>query len=182
MTHDELIEVGRKWLLKPWRNAASEGHSACSLVITDMTTYAWETPDVLGWNSDRSILIECKASRSDFKADAKKGVRMNPAQGVGTQRYYMVPKGLLKLEEVPEGWGLVEVNEAGRTRVRRASKTFVANRQGEVIMLLSLIRRLDVKPGKHMAIRVYTTQSKGEPRASVTFNSEEEESTKWKTK
>lgn len=169
LTHDDLVAIGRKWLLKPWRNAKREGHAACCLVLTDMTSYARETPDVLGWTTRESILIECKISVNDFKADARKSFRRNPEWGAGKQRYYLVPKGLIGLDKLPEGWGLIEVNLDGKTRVKRASSVFEACLQEELTMLLSLVRRLKVEPGKHVAIRAYTIDSKGEPRASVTF-------------
>ena len=169
LTHDDLIAIGRRWLLKPWHNAAREGHPACSLVLTDMTSSGRETPDVIGWSPFCSVLIECKTSVNDFKADANKSFRCVPNQGVGTRRYYMAPKGLIAVDKLPEGWGLIEVHE-GKTRVKRASSAFDANLQAETAMLLSLIRRLKVDPGKHVAIRAYTIdRASKEPRATVTL-------------
>jgi hypothetical protein len=164
MTHDELIEIGRKWLLKPWL------HSVCSVVITDLTTGATETPDVLGWNSHQSILVECKCSRSDFKADSKKYFRQIPSEGVGRFRYYLAPKDMIKPHEVPGGWGLIEVDNKRGVRVEKSSDMFAANERNEIAILLSLLRRLQVDPGNHVAIKAYRIMSKKEPRASVTFN------------
>jgi hypothetical protein len=172
-THSQLVEIGRKWLLKPWRNASAPegGHGACSVVITDMTSAAWETPDVFGWHGGFSVLLECKASRADFLADRKKYHRVHPEMGLGCQRYYVAPRGLISKDELPDKWGLVEIGDKGNTRVVQPSMIFDANVRAEVSILLSLLRRLKVKPGRHVAIRAYTSDSDKEPRATVTLGS-----------
>jgi hypothetical protein len=172
MTHDDLVEIGRLWLMRPWRNASNAGHAACCLVLTEIVTSASETPDVIGWNSYSSILIECKTSRSDFAADAKKYFRMHPYKGMGCQRYYLAPGGLLKEEEIPEGWGFIEVDENRKTHVRRVSTMFESNRANEVRVLLSFLRRLHVDAGPHAAIRVFNLVTSKEPRATATINPE----------
>jgi len=171
LTHDELIDIGRAWCLRSVRGGKPGGHSACSLVLTDMTSYARETPDVLGWHSGGSLLIECKASASDFKADARKQFRRYPDTGVGARRYYLAPKGLLTVDALPDTWGLLEA-VGSRVYITKVSGTFVSNHQAEVTMLLSLIRRTGITPGKHMAIRAYVHDSPGFPRATVTLRDE----------
>lgn len=167
LTHDELVEVGRRWLLHPWRNAGA-GHSACCLVLTEIVTSASETPDVIGWNGYTSIILECKTSVSDFRADAKKFFRVNPDEGMGRQRYYIAPVGVIGEDEVPEGWGFIEVDDAERVHVRRASGQFSANQANELRVLLSLLRRLKVNAGLHVAIRAYQHMIEN-PRATATF-------------
>lgn len=166
-THSELVEVGRRWLLRPWRNAG-EGHSACCLVLTEIVTGAGETPDVIGWNGYSSILLECKVSRSDFKADAGKYFRREPERGMGRQRYYVAPVGVLEESEIPEGWGFIEVDSKKATRVRRASSMFEPDLRCEIAVLLSLLRRLKCPKGLHVAIRAYEHMIKN-PKATVTF-------------
>ena len=95
-----------------------------------------EIPDAIGWlRSGVSILIECKASRGDFLSDADKPsrrvgkgggksgalVRPEPSapepkikppiktEGLGSYRFYLAPLGLLHPDELPEGWGLLEL-------------------------------------------------------------------------
>jgi len=84
-------------------------------VLTECSGSGIEIPDAIGWKGSggRSILVECKVSRSDFRADAKK-VHRHPMirSAVGQSRYYLVPRGLLAPEEVPEKWGLLEVRGA----------------------------------------------------------------------
>lgn len=71
---------------------------------------ASESPDAIGWkNHGWSILVECKVSRADFLADLKKPHRVNPDGGMGQTRYFLTPPGLLKVDELPATWGLLEV-------------------------------------------------------------------------
>lgn len=96
---------------------------------------------------------------------------------MGKQRYFIVPKGLVREEELPEGWGLIEVSDEGKTRVRRASGFFnvaVNSLRSELSMMLSLLRRLKFDPDKSVAIRGYTIERDREPRASFTVNECEE--------
>lgn len=168
LTHAELVEVGRRWLLRPWRNAGA-GHSACCVVLTEIVTGASETPDVIGWSGfSRSVLIECKTSRSDFKADGAKHFRRHPEMGMGVHRFYLAPVGILAEDEIPGGWGFIEADDNHNAHVRRASGVFAVDRGAEVRVLLSLLRRLKVDPGLHVAIRAYQHMIR-EPKATVTF-------------
>lgn len=102
MNHDELCRRAGKWLLHRYR---------CEVVLVEPRSLrTMEQPDAIGWKGNGwSVLVECKTSRADFKADAKKVFRRCPDIGLGQERWYLTPKGLLKPDEVPEGWGLVEV-------------------------------------------------------------------------
>ena len=103
MTHDDLVARAARWL---------RGTQRCSVVITETESCTSEIPDAIGWrNMHYSILIECKTSRSDFFADAKKGRARVAMIGMGLVRYYMTAPGLLSIEEIPEGWGLLEAHE-----------------------------------------------------------------------
>ena len=53
-------------------------------------------------------MVECKITRDDFLADRDKPFRQKPARGVGSERFYLTPPVLIKLEELPPGWGLLE--------------------------------------------------------------------------
>jgi len=100
MTHHELCLRAKKWL------ANSQG---CSVVVVRSSMAANEQPDAIGWTQARkSILVECKVSRSDFFRDRKKSFRVRPASGMGTLRYYLTPPKLVTLAEVPEAFGLLE--------------------------------------------------------------------------
>ena len=173
LSHDDLVEIARKWLLKrqaPPKGSYEGGRAACSLVITDMTSGSRETPDAIGWAGwGHSTLVECKVSVEDFKRDQYKCFRQDPKTGAGVTRFYMAPEGLLSVDQLPESWGLIEVDDKGKTRVKKRSEIFETDRRGEIEMMLSLIRRLKVKPGKHVSIRAYTIEKETEPRATVTL-------------
>ena len=168
--HDDLVDVARRWLSKPWRNAGEGGHGACSVILTDMTSAAWETPDAIGWHVGRSTLVEVKVSRADFRKDKEKHFRRHPEMGAGDFRFFMTPKGLVEVSELPDKWGLIEVDEKGKTRVKKASEKFDVDKGQEVDMLLSLLCRLKVPTGRHVRIRAYNIDdNQTEPRATVTM-------------
>lgn len=100
-THAKLVEVAARWLRRT---------RGCSVVITELTSSLPEIPDAIGWRIGRwSILVECKTSRSDFRRDAEKPHRgVLSDQSIGQARYYLAPKGVLKAEDMPDGWGLIE--------------------------------------------------------------------------
>lgn len=81
------------------------------------STYG-ETPDAIGWHSRCSVVVECKISRNDFLADKKKPFRVEPKKGMGTFRFYLVPKGLLKVADVSgTEWGILEYDCTKKRRV-----------------------------------------------------------------
>lgn len=105
-THKQLVEVAYRWLIKNGR---------CGIAFKELKTLSLEIPDVIGFGSGGfSAIVECKCSRSDFLGDKKKPFRKNPQLGMGSHRYYCCPAGLIKIEELPEGWGLIFVNEKGK--------------------------------------------------------------------
>ena len=76
-----------------------------------------EIPDAIGWlYTGHSRVIECKASRADFKADARK-LRCG---GMGNRRYYLAEGGLIRPDELTDGWGLIEPKGSRFTVVKEA--------------------------------------------------------------
>lgn len=153
--HATLVDAGRKWLCRK-----------CAVVLTEIASSAFEQPDVVGWSGWQSILIECKASRSDFFSDAKKSFREFPEQGIGCIRFFLTPAGLINQDEVPVGWGLLEYSR-GRVKQITNSKDFTPNRHREVGILLSAIRRLGVSGTPTCSIRCYTIENKKKATLSV---------------
>jgi hypothetical protein len=180
ITHAELIELGRDWLIKSYSNMAPHGHYGCSVVVTELSTATWsgEIPDVLGFCPYKSILIECKASRSDFNADKNKPFREHPEMGIGLQRWYMAPLGVIPQDKVPEKWGLLEVTDGRSILVTKEAELQERNFDSEIIILLSLMRRLKITPDKHIAIKRYK-KLRGMPesknRATFFIDQEKEE-------
>lgn len=133
-THKKLVRRMVRWLKNTERML---------VVISELSTRNSETPDVIGWAGGAlSILIECKISHADFLADAKKHFRRHAEWGVGDMRYMAAPKGLLKVDEIPEGWGLLDVDRYVYTT--KEAKLVQANKQNECIMLMSALRRLEI--------------------------------------
>src|SRR5690554_3167455 len=145
---------GRRWTMDDWthkrlvRRMAQwlKGTKRMSVVCSELSTRVSETPDVIGWQSGEttapSILIECKVSRADFLADGKKWFRRHASMGMGDRRYVAAPKGLLSPEEMPDGWGLLEVDRF--VRVVKEAEAMSASKGRECVMLVSALRRLEI--------------------------------------
>ena len=134
-THEGLVRRLAAWLKNTKRN---------TVVVSELSTRNGETPDVIGWiGGAASTLIERKVSRADFLADRKKWFRRHEDAGMGDVRYVAAPKGLLRAEEMPDGWGLLEVDdrfvrEAATPTRKEASK------RNECVVLMSVLRRLEI--------------------------------------
>lgn len=135
MTHSELVKAAQKWLLKT---------QSCSFALAELVTYLPEIPDAIGFSHQRSILVECKASRADFLADKKKYFRRIPQEGLGDFRYFMVEDGLIKPEEVPQKWGLIYVKN-GRCNVKVKAEYLGGNLKSERMLLTSALRRVHLR-------------------------------------
>jgi hypothetical protein len=140
-THKELVDIAIKWLKRPYLNTLASGHYRCGTILSELSTIAGETPDVIGWNSHKSILIECKTSRRDFYAEAKKPWRSNRILGMGNLRYYMCEPGVIPIDKIPDGWGLLEISDR-KVNVAKDAEYVKSNKNNEIVMLLSHIRRL----------------------------------------
>ncbi len=103
MTHAELVERAGRWLLNTRK---------CKLVILEPKPWSCkEHPDAIGWTvNGESIIVECKASRDDFRADSYKKWR-EFGNGMGFRKYYLTPAGLLTAPNgLGNGCGLLEVH------------------------------------------------------------------------
>jgi len=148
LVHAMLIEAAAKWLAK-----------CHSVVITDMVSATGETPDAIGWAAWHSTLIECKASRADFMADADKRHRRD-GQGMGDFRYFMAPAGIIPLELLPEKWGLIEVAPDNRVRVAVKPQQCSNDKGSERTLLISALRRIGQNPPHGVSVKCYTIETK----------------------
>lgn len=119
MTHADLCSLAVKWLRRP----ESKAGPGCNLAVSECSAADnGEIPDAIGFRSvgmeQHSVLVEVKVSRADFLVDARKPHRVDPAQGLGRFRYFLAPEGLIAANELPAGWGLIEL--VGRTLKVRA--------------------------------------------------------------
>jgi len=130
--HERLCQKAVKWLMGPGKCsvAAMEVHAGCT-----------ETPDAIGFSyNGHCTLIECKVSRSDFFADRKKQFRANPQMGMGSRRYYLVPKGLISKEEIPEGWGLIYEYEKNCRMIKDSRGFYETNKLAELACAVRMLR------------------------------------------
>jgi hypothetical protein len=138
MTHAQLVEKAVHWLR----------HYRCGVVLSEQACVSGEMPDAIGWKrACHSVLVECKVTRSDFMADRAKPFRLKPEQGVGCERYYLVPAGLVSREELPQGWGLLEHNRSRIETVLPAAKNLrsATGFRCEMNLLLASLRRVEVR-------------------------------------
>jgi hypothetical protein len=135
MTHAELVIRARRWLANTRR---------CSLVATERNSWVvGESPDAIGWRFDGySILVECKTTLADFYADQRKPGRREGWRGLGRERWYLTPAGLLDGRYLPHGWGLLELRGRSLRRVLDATTRVdpLASAR-EVPLLVAVARR-----------------------------------------
>jgi hypothetical protein len=103
MTHDQLVDIGYRWVIK-----------RCGFAFKELKTIEKEIPDVIGFRSEGTFLLEAKATRKDFLSDKNKPFRKEG--GMGDWRFYIAPKGIIDPNELPDGWGLIHVDK-GKARV-----------------------------------------------------------------
>jgi hypothetical protein len=151
MTHSELVQIGANYMRYTMR---------CSPVVTERGSMRhFEKPDVFGWRQQplkdklagkpfdtvESILFECKVSRADFLKDQKKRTRVDGGTlGMGRYRYYFAPAGLIRPDELPENWGLIEVKD-GKSRLVAHAEYFdgIDVLRREIYLFRSLAQELE---------------------------------------
>jgi hypothetical protein len=120
----------------------------CGVVLSEQACASGEMPDAIGWKqASHSVLVECKVTRTDFLADRDKPFRKKPEQGVGCERYYFTAPNLVKVEELPAGWGWLEYRR-GRIETMQPSARNLRTAQGfgyEMNLLLASLRRVEVR-------------------------------------
>lgn len=138
MTHAALVRIAVQWL-RSYR---------CGVVLSEQACVSGEMPDAIGWKrACHSVLVECKVSRSDFLADRVKPFRQQSDEGVGNERFYLAPPGLIRVDELPYGWGLLECR-ARKVAITRLSKKNLRSQQGflsEMNLLLASLRRVEIR-------------------------------------
>jgi hypothetical protein len=138
MTHAKLVAMAVQWLRR----------YGCGVVLSEQACVSGEMPDAIGWKKTcHSVLVESKISRADFLADRAKPFRQEPEMGVGCERYYLALRGVIWSEELPAGWGLLEVRGREAERVKRAAKNLRSEIgfRNEMNLLLASLRRVEVR-------------------------------------
>ncbi|SQM91960.1 Uncharacterised protein [Escherichia coli] len=141
LTHRELCQIAYKFLKR-------NGFKVCFHDRFIAVTSTGEQPDAMGFRNSASCLIEAKCSRADLLADRKKRFRKNPSLGMGDWRFFISEPGIISIEDLPPGWGLLHVVNG---RVRKVhgwpkgnccwgnpeDKPFIGNKQVECDYMLS---------------------------------------------
>lgn len=131
ISHDELCQKGAAWLKRKHH---------CKVVVTQKCIMTDEQHDVIGWvGRGYSWLIEVKVSRADFLKDKKKFHRIHPQMGMGDERYYLAPAGLIKLDELPDDWGLLEWSKGRIYKSMKAKQQKQKRMVEEIRRLVSLV-------------------------------------------
>jgi len=138
MTHEKLVARAVSWLRR----------YRCGVVLSEQSCASGETPDAIGWKrACHSVVVECKISRADFLADCEKPFRSKSEKGMGCERYYLAPAGLIDASELPPGWGLLELRGREVNQVVVASKKMrsAVGFHHEMNLLLASLRRVEVR-------------------------------------
>jgi hypothetical protein len=138
MTHSQLVEKAVHWLRR----------YRCGVVLSEQACVSGEMPDAIGWKrACHSVVVECKITRSDFVADRAKPFRLKPGQGVGCERFYLAPIGLIRREELPQGWGLLECrrNKIETAHLSAKNLRSATGFRYEMNLLLASLRRVEVR-------------------------------------
>jgi len=137
-THAKLVAMAVQWLRR----------YRCGVVLSEQACVSGEMPDAIGWKKAcHSVLVESKVSRADFLADRIKPWRQKPETGVGCERYYLVPRGLIGCDELPAGWGLLEASGRDVERIKTSAKNLrsAIGFQNEMNLLLASLRRVEIR-------------------------------------
>jgi hypothetical protein len=140
MTHQQFVRLAEQWL---------RGRYRCGIVLSEQSCASGETPDVIGWKGAcRSVVVECKISRADFFADREKPFRKDPELGMGCERLYLLPQGIIAKHELPAKWGLLECKGRQVQLTVKPSRQSQRSEQGlmrEMNLLLASLRRVEIR-------------------------------------
>ena len=124
-------------------------HYKCGIILSEQYCATGEVPDVIAWKGFcKSVLVECKVSRADFLADAAKAFRLKPEDGMGSQRFYLALTGIIRAEELPRHWGLLELRGRDVRLVIKPGRADLRSEVGlmkEMNLLLASLRRVEVR-------------------------------------
>jgi hypothetical protein len=138
MTHAQLVSTAVAWLR----------HYRCGVVLSEQACASGEMPDAIGWKGQsHSVLVECKVSRADFLADREKPFRRKPELGLGCERFYLIHGSMLRPEDLPQGWGLLEVKHRQVEMLHPSAKNLRTAKgfRYEMNLLLASLRRVEVR-------------------------------------
>src|ERR1017187_4139675 len=138
--HAQLVGRATEWLRRNYK---------CGIILAEQYCATGEVPDVIAWKGFcKSVLVECKVSRSAFLANANKPFRQKPEKGLGSQRFYMAPAGVIRVDELPKHWGLLELTGREVRMTVKPGRVELRSEVGlmkEMNLLLASLRRVEVR-------------------------------------
>ncbi len=138
--HALLVAKAVQWLRTRYR---------CGVILSEQYCATGEVPDVIAWKGFcRSVLVECKVSRADFLADAAKPFRQNPEEGLGCERFYLAPAEVIRREDLPKHWGLLELRAREIHLVAKPGRIDLRSPVAlmkEMNLLLASLRRVELR-------------------------------------
>lgn len=135
-SHRQLCKIAANVL----KNKGIKPFHRCQYVVCELERHG-ECPDAFGFSSASTQLIEAKVSRSDFLSDKKKLWRKFPENGLGNFRSYLCPNGLINIEDLPEKWGLLWVDEYEQVKEIKAPQFQQSSHVSELNLAMSIMRR-----------------------------------------
>ena len=138
--HAQLVSGAVDWLRRRYK---------CGIILSEQYCATGEVPDVIAWKGFcKSVLVECKVTRADFLADAAKPFRLRPGEGMGCQRFYLAPAGMIGASELPKHWGLLELRGRDVHMIVKPGRVDLRSEVGlmkEMNLLLASLRRVEVR-------------------------------------
>ena len=153
--HYDLCLEGAKWLRRRHDYERCKAKMPCfkpglcrgcrqafKYVAVELCTYGTENCDVWGYDGYVTAVIEVKVSHADFMNDRKKWWRTQAKAELmaGNMRWYLCPEGVIKADELPEGWGLLYW-DGKRIIPQVAPVTHIATGHADMKILYSILRR-----------------------------------------
>jgi hypothetical protein len=107
------------------------------------------------WMSSKQfsvITYEVKASRSDFLTELKNPGKRKLAEDYSNETWFAAPKGIIKPQEVPDGWGLLEFSDCLAPR-RTVQARYREMRELPTWFVAYIGRRLANESGERPVVR-----------------------------
>lgn len=141
--HYQLCCEGAKYIIQPRAREPFQSQNILSTV--ELVCFGNELTDVYATDRVSSTIIEVKVSHADFLNDKKKYARSKQAEickhQIGNYRYYLCPEGIIKPDELPEGWGLLYWNGKKIEKIVAAPKFWETDHKYDMFVLCSIIAR-----------------------------------------
>lgn len=141
--HYQLCCEGARYIIQP--RAAEPWQSPNSWSTVELVCFGTELTDVYATNSSTSTIIEVKTSHADFLRDKRKYARTKQAEivkhQIGDYRYYLCPEGIIKVDELPDGWGLLYWDGKKVSKVVSAPRKWETDHRLDMFVLCSIIAR-----------------------------------------